>query len=272
MNIYGCHFTYGSVDSVDYSLIIANVDTDRDDRSSGDITGEFIYRKSDKTFRLIGDDLSGSQMAFDVNIITDDEHILPAADRRAIEKWLFNKPTFRKLYIDEADDTLDESFEYIDGVKKRFYVLCRFVNPVKIETGCGVVGYKATMQCDSPLLWQDEISVAFTSSSSSGTFEIDVDTDLNDYTYPSVVIVTGSNCQTFSIVNQTDNANRATTFSGLSGSDHISMNGNLGYVDAVHYPYFAGLNFIRLLDGKNVFTYTGRLESIQITWQNRRFW
>ena len=273
MNIYGCHFTYGGIDSNTYSLIIANVSTSRDERSAGGLTGEYIYRKSDKTFRLIGDSYRDSQMVFDIDIITDDEHALPSADRRAVEKWLFNKPTFRKFYIDESDDCLDESFEYIDGIKKRFYLMCRFVNPEKIDTGYGVVGYKVTMECDSPLMWQDEITVTHNlPSANNGTFEIDIDTDTNDYTYPAVVITTGAGCETFSIYNQTDNASRATTFSGMTGGDVISMNGALGFVDSAHYPYFAGLNFIRLLDGKNVFTYSGDIASVQFTWNNRRFW
>ena len=128
LNIYGCHFTYAGVDSNTYSLIIANVDTDRDDRSAGEVTGEYLYRKSDKTFRLLGDSHNSSQMVFDVDIITDDESVLLHANRRAVEKWLFNKQTFRKLYIDEADDPLNESFEMVNGTKKSFYLHCKIIN------------------------------------------------------------------------------------------------------------------------------------------------
>ncbi len=274
MNLYGCHFTFGGVDSNTYSLIIANVTTNRDDRSAGDISGQYLYRKSDKTFKLLGDDYSGSQMAFDVDIITDDERTLSSADRRAVEKWLFNKQTFRKLYIDENDDPLEESFEMIDGAKKSFYLLCRFINPEKIDNGCGVVGYKATLECDSGLMWQDEITYTFNagSSATSGSFTVNLDTDINDYTYPIVTITTRSGCQTFSIRNTSDDSDRATTFSGLGGADSITMNGNIGYVDQTHYRYFSGLNFIRLLNGENVFNYTGAIASVTLKWNNRRFY
>lgn len=274
MNIYGCHFTYSGVDSNTYSLIIANVNTSINDKSAGDVSGEYIYRKSDKTFKLLGDDYSGSQMVFDVDIITEDEHILSNADRRAIEKWLFNKQTFRKLYIDKNDDQLGESYEDINGEEKRLYMMCRFINPQKIDVGCGVVGYSATIECDSGLLWQDEITYTYTAtaSSTSGTFSITVDTDLNDYTYPEVVITTSDGCEQFSIVNQTDGQYRETSFAGMTGPDVIRMNGALGFVDRNHYTYFSGLNFIRLLDGENVFTYSGGIESISFTWNNRRFY
>ena len=273
MNIYGCHFTYSGVDSNTYSLIIANVNTERDDRSAGDVAGEYIYRKSDKTFKLLGDNYSSSQMLIDVDIITEDESVLTMANRRAVEKWLFNKPTFRKLYIDEADDPFEESFETIDGTKKSFYLLCRFINPIKIDTGCGVIGYRATIECDSGLMWQDEITYTYTagSSATSGSFTVTVDTDINDYTYPDVTITTRSGCETFSIRNQTDDSDRATTFSGMSGTNSINMNGSLGYVDPDHYVYFSGLNFIRLLDGSNSFTYTGAIAYITFKWNNRRF-
>ena len=274
MNIYGCHFTYSGVDSNTYSLIIANVNTERDDRSAGDVTGEYIYRKSDKTFRLLGDDYSSSQMVFDVDIITENGSVLLNADRRAVEKWLFNKQTFRKLYIDKNDDPLGETYETINGSEKRLYMMCRFINPRKIETGCGVIGYSATLECDSGLLWQDEITYTYTAQASaeSGTFNIVVDTNLNDYTYPDVVITTAAGCEEFSIYNQTDDSQRDTTFSGMSGDDVIRMNASRGYVDRQHYGYFSGLNFIRLLDGTNTFTYTGEIASITFTWNNRRFY
>ena len=274
MNIYGCHFIYSGVNSNTYSLIIANVNTGIDNRSAGSVDGEYIYRRSDKTFKLLGDSHRESQMVFDVDIITDDESVLSNETRRAVEKWLFNKQTFRKLYIDEHDDPLSETSEMVDGQKKRLYMMCRFINPIKIDTGCGVVGYSATIECDSGFLWQDEITYTYTAEgqSSSGTFTISVDTDINDYTYPEVVITTAAGCEQFSIVNQTDNQNRATSFTDLTGQDVIRMNGARGFVDRNHYGYFTGLNFIRLLDGNNVFTYTGDIASISFTWNNRRFY
>lgn len=274
MNIYGCHFTYAGVDSNTYSLMIANVNTSIDNRLAGNVTGEYIYRKSDKTFRLLGDSHRESQMVFDVDIITDDGSVLSNADRRAVEKWLFNKQTFRKLYIDENDDPLEESFETVGGVKKSLYMACRFINPIKIDTGCGVVGYSATIECDSGFLWQDETTYTFTAgqSATSGSFTVTVDTDLNDYTYPQVTIVTKSGCNSFTIYNNTDDSYRTTTFSGLSGSDSITMNGSIGYVDSNHYSNFDGLNFIRLLDGTNTFIYTGAISSITFKWNNRRFY
>lgn len=274
MNIYGCHFTYANVDSNTYSLMIANVDTERDERSAGDVTGEYIYRKSDKTFRLLGDSHRESQMVFDVDIVTDDGHIMPQTERRAVEKWLFNKQTFRKFYIDEADDCLGESYEMINGEKKKFYLACRFINPVKIETGDGLIGYRATIECDSGFMWQDEITYTFTagSSASRGTFTVTIDTDINDYTYPEVLIVTRSGCETFTIRNTTDDADRATTFSNLSGANSITTNGSIAYVGTNYYDKFEGFNFIRLLDGTNTFTYTGEISSIRFRWSNRRFY
>ena len=274
MNIYGCHFTYSGIDSNTYSLIIANVNTSIDNRSAGSVNGEYLYRKSDKTFKLLGDSYRESQMVFDVDVVTEDGSVMPNATRRAVEKWLFNKQTFRKLYINENDDPLSETSEMIDGQKKRLYMMCRFINPIKIDTGCGVVGYSATIECDSGLLWQDAITYTYTAvdESSSGSFTITVDTDINDYTYPEVVITTLSGCEQFSITNQTDGQYRATSFTGMTGQDVIRMNGALGFVDRNHYGYFTGLNFIRLLDGENVFTYNGDIASISFTWSNRRFY
>lgn len=268
MNIYGCHFTYAGVDSTTYSLMIANLETKRDERIAGDVTGEYIYRKSDKTFRLLGDTHRDSQMVFEVEIITDDSTALSQADRRAVEKWLFNKQTFRKLYINQEDDPLGETYETVGGNTLSLYMACRFINPEKIDIGCGVIGYKATIECDSGFLWQDESTVTH---SGSGSFTVDVDTDINDYTYPQVTITTSGGCTEFSIYNSSDDSNRRTTFSGLSGNDSITMNGSIGYVDSNHYSNFDGLNFLRLLDGSNTINCTSGVNSVTIKWNNRRF-
>ena len=268
MNILGCHFTYAGTDSSTYSLIFANVETNRDERIAGNVTGEYVYRKSDKTFRLLGDTHRDSQMVFDVDIITEDGSVLSQEDRRAVEKWLFNKQTFRKLYINQEDDPLEETYETSGNNTLSLYMACRFINPEKIDIGCGVIGYKVTVECDSGFLWQDESSVTL---SGSGTFTVTLDTDINDYTYPQVTITTSSGCTSFSIYNSTDDSNRKTTFSGLSGGDSITMNGSIGYVDSNHYSNFDGLNFLRLLDGSNTIVVSSGVSSVTIKWNNRRF-
>lgn len=79
----------------------------------------------------------------------DNERLIEPSERRAIEKWLFNKREYCKLYLDMADDLYGETFEYIDGIRKRNYLNCRFINPEKLEYNGGIVGYKATLEADS---------------------------------------------------------------------------------------------------------------------------
>ncbi len=86
--------------SRNYGLIIANISTDRLLKLSGDITALTVFNKIDNRRYLIGDDKSGSPLAFDIEIITDDGRGIPQDVRRTVEKWLFNRGRYsRPLYL-----------------------------------------------------------------------------------------------------------------------------------------------------------------------------
>ncbi|MBP5463032.1 MAG: hypothetical protein J6Y20_13060 [Lachnospiraceae bacterium] len=157
-DIYGSHFEYAGVSSRGYGLIIANVETERFRNTSGTITGVSLFHRGTKKRYLIDDDYSEFPVSYEVEIITDDDGCISAGDRRQIEKWLFNKPSYRKFYLDLDDDCDGETSEIIGGERKRLFMNCRFINPVKLEYNGGIVGYRATLEADSGLWWQDSIT------------------------------------------------------------------------------------------------------------------
>lgn len=275
-DMYGSHFEYGGVLSRKYGLIIVNAETSRFRRLSGEIKGNTIFNKNSKQRLLTGNDYSSFPVSFDVDIITDNEKGIPLHERRVIEKWLFNRREYKKLYIDNGvwDDPYSESHELVDGVEKRLYLNCRFLNPEKLEYNGGIIGYKATLETDSGLWWQDTIELTFQRSQvdTVGTWRVTVpvDTDLDDYTYPKVTFYTGVNGGSLVFANTTDSASRQTKFKELPSRTSFTVDGAINYVSNDLYRKMQTQFFPRLLDGENVFTIKGDVSMVVFEYNNRR--
>lgn len=271
-DMYGSHFEYAGVASRDWGLIFVNLNTSRMVQLGGAKEGVTIFSRSAQKRYLIDDDYSSSPVTFDVEIMTDSGRCIDSWDRRKIEKWLFNHRDYRKLYIDMMDDHRGETYEYIDGVRKRNYLNCRLINPERIEGNGGVVGYKATLEADSNMFWQDPVVKHFelNGNSTTNNITVDVDTDLNEFIYPRVTIHVGSTGGDIVITNNHDDATRTTRFVGMSPLSSVTMKGEINYVSGEYYLKFADRNFIRLLDGENTFTVVGDVDSIEFEYSARR--
>ena len=247
MNLCG-HFEYAGVQSRQYGLIFANVETDMFSSLSGSISSVTSFNKRNKRNYLIGNDYSEFPLSFEVEILTDDEHVISLEDRREIERWLFSRHSYSQLYLDPADDPLGETYEYVNGALKKLFLFCRFINPTKLEYNGGVVGYKCTLETDSGLLWQDTISKAFalnhTTTDAWSNIVVDVDSDLPDYTYPDVYITMGSIGGDIQIANHTDSDTRYTSFTGLTGNVSFSMKAETNEITGSNYQKFSSQNFI----------------------------
>lgn len=273
-DIYGAHFTYGGTASRKYGLIIASVESERMLKSSGEIRGNVFYGRATQSNKLISDDYSDSPLSFDIEFVTETDRGISQQDRREIERWLFNRREYKKLYIDQVDDPFCDMTELVDGVQKRLYFNCRFINPTKLEYFNGVVGYRATMECDSGFLWQDSVESTFDLEAAAGdtvsTFTVVVDTDVDEYTLPKVSFTMGDVGGDVTIINNTDDSTRFTKFIDIPANTTIVMDSRINYVSGSYYEYLAYQNFVRLLDGENGFTVVGNVDTITFEFQNRR--
>lgn len=273
-DIYGSHFEYSGISSRQYGLIIANVNTERQVILSGAKSGVTVFSRIAKKRYLIDDDYSDSAISFEIEIITDNGRCLELNERRQIEKWLFNHRDYRKLYMDIADDVYGETYEYVDGKRLRNYLNCRLINPEKMEYNGGIIGYKAILEADSNMYWQDttikEYTVNNGSSNVSTIITVNVDNDLEEYVYPKVTITIGSSGGDIVIANNTDDETRLTKFIGIDAHSSIVMKGELNYVGGQYYEKFQHRNFIRLLDGENKLMLLGDINSIKIEYSARR--
>lgn len=272
METSGTYFEYAGRDSRDYGLMLANVETSRRVNISGKTSSVVSYSKLAKKNYYIGTSYEEAPMQFEAEVVS--ETPLDRGTQRAVEKWLFHRDGYKKLFVDFFEDFDCETYEFINGELKRTYLNCRLVNPDKLEYNGGVVGYKFTIECDSHLAWQEPVTMVYEVGSTDDVgvyIEVPVDTDSDDYTYPEVVVTTGSGCTGFQIVNETDDASRVTSFVGDIPDSMIRMTPSVGFVTDGYYDLFIKKNFVRLLDGDNTLFITGDVQSIQITWQNMRY-
>lgn len=270
-DMYGSHFEFAGVSSRQWGLIFVSLNTDRMVQLGGAKEGVTIFSRSAKKRYLVDDDYSASPVTFDVEIMTDSERCLDPWNRRKIEKWLFNHRDYRRLYLDMLDDCRGETYEYVDGVCKRNYLNCRLINPERIEGNGGVVGYKATLEADSNMFWQDPVIKKFILNGGTSTnITVKVDTDLDEFIYPRVTIQVGNNGGDIVITNNSDDSSRTTKFVGMSPLSSVTMKGEINYISGQYYLKFADRNFIRLLDGENTFTILGDVDSIEFEYSARR--
>lgn len=274
--IYGAHFEYSGTSSRRYGLIIANVETERLNQISGTTQSITLFNKSTMKRYLIDDDYSDSPITIEVEIITDHQKIIDPYEKRTIERWLFNQTRYQKFYIDMADDSTGESFEYKDGVYKKLYLNCRFVNPVRLEYNGGIVGYKATLEADSNMWYQDKTTKTFSlnheATDSHSMISVVVDTDSKYFTYPKVTITTGSIGGDIIISNYSDDSTRSTRFNQLSANTSVILNGETNYISGQNFEKFYKQNFPRLIDGTNHVYVTGNVATLKFEFCNRRFW
>lgn len=275
MDLSGCHFTYADTSSREYGIWFAHCDTSEYAQINGTTKPVTIFSSRGNRQYLVADSFKDSAPSIDVEFVTDNDRTLSVQEMRDIERWLFNRRNYYKLYIDIADDCLAESYQIIDGVESRYYFNCRFTNPSKIYGNGGTVGYKATMECDSYLLWQDAITKTFsvggTSASSNSIIELSVDTEVDEYIYPKVTITMASAGGNITISNNSDDSTRLTTFKSLTGSIEFTMNGSINSISGNNYIKFYDRNFIRLVPGTNRLSVVGAVSSIKIEWENRRY-
>ena len=162
VSLYGRHFIYKDIPSMKYRLMFGVVEAEPHRRISGSKVGAFVTNKAMKQRYLVNDDYSSSEITFEVELVTCDGSAIDLESLREIERWLFANSVFSPLYFAREDDPFSETTELVDGIQKRLYMNCRFLDAEKLEYNGGVVGFKCIMETDGMLMWQEPISMAST--------------------------------------------------------------------------------------------------------------
>ncbi len=275
MDLSGCRFIYAGTASEVYGLRFVNCETSEYKKINGTTKSINVYNGHNKRNYLISDDYSSSPISIDIEIAADDMEPFTPQTLREIENWLFNRPAYSRLYINIDDDCNGETYEIINTELKQFYFNCRFTNPSKLLGNGGVVGFRATMECDSHILWQDEIAEIFSMSNSSAEdssiITVSIGSDGYDYIYPKVTLTMGSSGGDISIINNSDDSARITSFKAITAGTTFYMDSELLRISGDNYTKFYDKNFIRLLPGDNSLAITGDIAEVKIEWANRKY-
>lgn len=264
MQLLENYFNYAGTSSANYHLIIANVTTEEDTTMSGEISGVFLFNKRSKRNELMGTDYSSSPLSFDVDIVTEDGTNIPASDVKDIERWLFNRSSYKKLFAVNRCGTENISSEFVN---------CRFISPRKIVSENGIVGYTATCETDSGWVSVQSTPKIYNFDNlpyPRFAFNITSDSDWDEYIYPEITMRTGTYGGDVTIFNLTDSATRTLKFSGLPASTLITIKGEYNYVSGNYFSYLTERNFPRMRNGINNFNVNGNVVYIAIEWCDRR--
>lgn len=271
MDIYGKHFEYAGRSSRDYDLVVASLGNSLMNSVRGSEKTESFYGRKGWSSYYLGTSWDDSPLSFSISVVRQTP--LSNAEIRQVEKWLFNRPSYAKFYVDQDDDFDGETTEIIDGQEKRLYLNCKMTNPTKLVYDAGVVGFSFTVECDSGFAHQDAITKQFDIAGDEefdGTVSITIDSDMPGYLYPRLTIAAGSGGGDITLVNMTDDSSRSTRLLGVTGSSQVIMNGATNYVSGGYYTKFPGQSFLRLRDGENIISVTGDVSSLTFVWSNVR--
>lgn len=169
--------------------------------------------------------------------------------KREIMRWLVGRDSFKKFEIHQ---------DGFDG----YYYQCVFtaINIIYINGMCH--GFSVTGNFDSPYQYGSPTSITITGNGTEQTITLLNKSDiLDDYTYPIVeftptsVIGSGTNAIDISIVNTTDDDNRAFMFSGLALNDKITIDNEIKIIKSTTKSEKLSKfnkNWLRLKHGQNI--------------------
>ena len=251
------NFEYDGINSKKYGLFFGHVDTERLKQICGNLEYNQVFYPSLNRQEIHGINKDEFPLSFDLEIISAEP--ISYSSAKEIKKWLFNSPTYKKLY---ASRIKDKTIERINGEEKRRYVECVFTNPEAMFYADGLHGWKCTCILSSGWAFQDEIEITYTFDDPTVETEITipVDSDNNDYIYPSFTMVA-------------DNS-RVMEVDGVPASTVISVLSEIGTIkddtDQSLYSFLKGQKFLRLVDGNNIISVKG-ITSLTIHYQNVRY-
>lgn len=264
-------FEYDGVMSAKYGLLFGHIDTERLKQICGNLEYNQVYYPSLNRQEIHGVNKDEFPLSFDIEIISA-EPILYWFEKE-IKQWLFNSPTYKKLYASRIKDKTTES---INGKEKRKYVECIFTNPEAMFYADGLHGWKCTCILSSGWAFQDEIEIKYTFDDPTVETEITipVNSDSGDYIYPTFTFSAATtNPISPTIVNTSDN-NRTMEIKDIVAQIEVYVDSAIGIItDNTGTSLYSNLvdqKFLRLVNGKNVLGVSG-INELTIKYQNVRY-
>jgi phage-related protein len=258
MAFYALSFQFDGIPSETYNLKISGLDASGTSSSMGsssmDIINQKIFRRP--TPYLLG--MTPSEvLSFDVEITSPEE--IDSETFQLVQRWMFSNRTFKKLLIFQED-------------MSNVYFNCIFNNPQILRVGNVIVGFTATVVCDSPFGYEFEKNINYTYTSptvDNNVIFYNSSNDIGNYIYPNLVITMNSFGGSVTITNS-DDANRVFQFTALSPLEVITMNNDIQTIaSSTGLKRLSNFNkhFMRLVPGLNHLRLQGNFSNIKMTTQ-----
>ena len=274
MSISGCTFTYNQISSSSYNnLAFAQLETTENKELGGKLEYS-TYKTNLQPKQNITNVKYSDPLSFDVEMIA--ENMLSISQIEALARSLFNQMTYKPLIVDNSD---------YSGL----HFNCYFTNVEKIErfgkNGFGVYGFKSTMVCDSQFMWTSEITSTFNSAALINNITIVNDSAVAGYTYPSLILKTGTSggnitiqciTDTETVINSSGNLveqSKIITIDNTIANDTISILTNPYRIKSLlgeNYINDFNIKFPRLLYGNNVFNVSGDVTEVSFKFEKAR--
>lgn len=262
------NFEYDGIESVRYGLFFGHINTERLKQICGNLEYNQVFYPSLNRQAIHGVNKDEFPLSFDLEIISAEPISYWSAQE--IKKWLFNSPTYKKLYASRIND---QTIEKINGEEKRTYVECIFTNPEALFYADGLHGWKCTCTLSSGWAFQDEIEIAYTDFTKD--IIIPVDSDNGEYIYPALTISVSATTNPISpmIINTSDNY-RAMEIKNIPAQTEVYVDSAIGTItddtNISLYSHLVDQKFLRLVNGDNVLKITG-IDELTIKYQNVRY-
>lgn len=258
MSFYALSYQFNGIPSETYNLKISGLDPSGTSESAGssnmDILTQKIFRRPAPY--LLG--MTPSEvLSFEIEVTSPEE--IDSETYQLIQKWMFSARTYQRLLIFQPDMT-------------NVYLNCIFNNPQTIRVGNLIVGFKATVVCDSPFAFEFPKTINYTYTSptvDSNVIFYNASNDAGNYLYPSLVITMNEFGGGVSITNS-DDASRVFSFVTLLPDETITTNNDLQTITSstgLRRLSLFNKNFFRLVPGLNHLRIQGQVTSIAMTTQ-----
>lgn len=268
MNFAPYTFTYDDFQSEDYGIRFAYFDTSEHTVLGGGYTYTNFYSKTGhRNIPISALQTEENIVSFEIEMMA--ENGLSEEDESVVYDKLFNNLSFKKLIVDNQQivETQDSETQPI------YYMNCLFADPERINAimdgKVTTVGYRCNLILDSAWMWSDK-TVEIQDIVDPGSYTIEVETQIKDYTYPTITIAVGSTGGTVSIVNNSDD-DYTTSFESLSPATEIVMTPDYCKIDYTGtgsiWAKFYDKHFFRLIPGDNSVTISGDVESLKIEYK-----
>ena len=169
---------YGDFNSEEYDLVFGNMDTSRLVALESPKNINTVKSRKHNVYYVNRVSYVEEPISFEAEIFTNDTMPIMVDDLPIIERALFNRHSYTKLY------------QIMPYERDPVYINCILTNPERIENMSGVVGYKFTVNTDSVMAWEETNTQEVNEESTSTTITGDIVsfTDTKEYALKQAIV------------------------------------------------------------------------------------